>query len=50
MKKCKNADAYKAIRPPKCGAGKPCDACAAKWIEHRPLDGVCLGGYPRKSR
>lgn len=31
MKKCKNADAYQAIYPPRCNGGKPCDACVAKW-------------------
>jgi hypothetical protein len=28
MKKCKNANRYKAIYPPKCD---PCDFCAKKW-------------------
>lgn len=30
MKRCRHADEYKAIRPPKCG----CDACGKKWAEH----------------
>lgn len=31
MKKCKYADRYKAVHPPRCGNGKPCDVCATKW-------------------
>lgn len=29
--KCKNADRYKAINPPRCNGGKPCDVCRRKW-------------------
>lgn len=31
MKKCRYADKYKAIHPPKCNKGKPCDVCKQKW-------------------
>jgi len=31
MKKCSYADKYKAIYPPRCNGGDPCDACVAKW-------------------
>lgn len=31
MKKCKNADAYQAMQPPRCNGGRPCDACVEKW-------------------
>ena len=30
-KKCRYADKYKAIRPPKCG----CEACKKKWEERK---------------
>ena len=29
--KCKNADKYKAIRPPTCNGGRPCETCKQKW-------------------
>jgi hypothetical protein len=32
-KKCRYADKYKAIFPPKCNGGDPCDECARKWEE-----------------
>jgi hypothetical protein len=32
MKKCRNADRYKAIHPPRCGGDEgPCEECARKW-------------------
>ncbi len=31
MNKCRHADAYKAIHPPRCNNGTPCETCAAKW-------------------
>ena len=31
MTKCRNADYYKAIFPPRCNAGHGCAACNAKW-------------------
>ncbi len=31
MTKCSFADRYKAIHPPRCNNGKPCDTCIAKW-------------------
>lgn len=33
MKKCSYADKYKAIYPPKCNNGDPCEACKKKWEE-----------------
>ena len=35
MKKCRNAKAYKAIYPPRCNGGDPCDACRMKWNRRR---------------
>lgn len=32
MKKCRYADQYKAIHPPKCNKGDPCDTCKAKFV------------------
>ena len=29
--KCKNAEKYKAIYPPRCNDGKGCQACNQKW-------------------
>ena len=31
MKKCKSADQYKGIYPPKCNNGDPCDTCKDIW-------------------
>lgn len=31
MIKCKNADRYKAIHPPRCNKGDPCEVCRLKW-------------------
>lgn len=31
MIKCRYADQYKAIHPPRCNGGDPCDVCAEKW-------------------
>jgi len=31
MRKCRYADAYKAIYPPKCNNGSPCSVCKTKW-------------------
>lgn len=31
MIKCKNADKYQAIYPPRCNNGDPCEACKQKW-------------------
>lgn len=31
MLKCKNADRYKALRPPRCDGGRVCETCRAKW-------------------
>lgn len=36
MKKCKYADKYKAIHPPKCNNGDPCETCLDKWNEKHP--------------
>lgn len=31
MTKCKYADMYQGLRPPKCLGGKVCDLCRTKW-------------------
>ena len=31
MLKCKNADQYKALQPPRCNNGRGCEACKQKW-------------------
>lgn len=31
MIKCRYADKYKAIFPPRCNKGDPCRTCQAKW-------------------
>lgn len=31
MQKCKYADKYKAMFPPKCNNGKGCETCRMKW-------------------
>lgn len=31
MLKCKNFESYKAIYPPRCNGGNPCEACKQKW-------------------
>lgn len=33
MVKCKYADKYKAVHPPKCNNGDPCDVCREKWLK-----------------
>ena len=39
MKKCSYADKYKAIHPPKCNNGDPCDTCKTKWeAEQKALE------------
>jgi len=35
MKKCKHADEYKAIYPPRCNGGDACDYCRTKWNRRR---------------
>jgi NTP pyrophosphatase (non-canonical NTP hydrolase) len=37
MKKCKSANRYKGIRPPRCNGGNPCDTCKAKYKEASPV-------------
>lgn len=32
MLKCRSADRYQAVRPPRCNGGRPCDACRRKWL------------------
>jgi len=39
MKRCKVATRYKAIVPPRCNSGDPCEACLAKWYKANPA--VC---------
>ena len=31
MKQCKYAAKYKAIYPPRCNNGEPCQVCTDKW-------------------
>lgn len=31
MQKCKGADKYKAVFPPKCNNGRGCVVCRLKW-------------------
>jgi hypothetical protein len=31
MVKCKNADRYRAMHPPRCNKGNPCQVCRLKW-------------------
>lgn len=31
LERCRHADRYKAVFPPRCGKGTPCKVCAAKW-------------------
>lgn len=31
MAKCRYADKYKALHPPRCNGGRACDACKARW-------------------
>src|SRR6266403_2239139 len=37
-KPCAYANRYKANRPPKCGGGRGCVVCAAKWEHRRRMD------------
>lgn len=31
MLKCKYAEEYKALQPPRCNNGRGCEACKQKW-------------------
>jgi len=35
-RKCKCADQYKGIHPPKCNNGNPCQECVEKYNENHP--------------
>lgn len=37
--KCKNADKYKGIKPPKCNGGNPCLTCLAKYKKAQEAQG-----------